>query len=177
VLLYEFKEGLNAYLATLGPDSPIKSLADVIAFNTAHAGQELHFFGQELMIRAEAKGPLTEPAYQAARAACLKVMREEGIDALLAKHKLDALVSLTAGPAWVVDPVNGDAYTGGSSSPAAVAGYPSITVPAGEYHGLPVGLSFYGAAWTEGKLLSYAAGFEAKTNARRPLAPEAGQLR
>jgi amidase len=167
VLLYEYKDGLNAYFATLGPDSPIKSLADVIAFNEAHAAQELPHFGQELMVRAQAKGPLTEPAYRAARAACLKFTRTEGIDALLAKHRLDALVSLTAGPAWLVDPVNGDAYTGGSSSPAAVAGYPSVTVPAGEYRGLPVGLLFYGAAWTEAKLLSLAADFEAATQARR----------
>jgi amidase len=167
VLLYEFKDGLNQYFATLGPDSPIRTLADVIAFNEAHAAQELPFFGQELMVRAQAKGPLTEQAYLDARATCLQVTRAEGIDALLARHKLDALVSLTAGPAWMVDPVNGDAYTGGSSSPAAVAGYPSVTVPAGEYHGLPVGISFYGAAWTEARLLALAADFEAATKARR----------
>ena len=167
VLLYEFKAGLNAYFATLGPDSPVKTLADVIAFNEAHAAQELAFFGQELMVRAQAKGPLTEQAYLDARTTCLKVARTEGIDAVLAKHKLDALVSLTAGPAWLVDPVNGDAYTGGSSSPAAVAGYPSVTVPDGDYHGLPVGLSFYGAAWTEAKLLALAADFEAAMPARR----------
>lgn len=167
VLLYEYKDGLNAYFATLGPASPIKSLADVIAFNTAHAGQELQHFGQELMVKAQAKGPLTEPAYLEARATCLKVTRTEGIDALLARHKLDALVSVTNGTAWLIDPVNGDAYTGGSSSPAAVAGYPSVTVPAGDYHGLPVGISFYGAAWTEARLLSLAADFEAATKARR----------
>jgi amidase len=167
VLLYEYKDGLNAYFATLGPASPIKSLADVIAFNTAHAGQELQHFGQELMVKAQAKGPLTEPAYLEARATCLKVTRTEGIDALLAKHKLDALVSITNGTAWLIDPVNGDAYTGGSSSPAAVAGYPSVTVPAGDYHGLPVGISFYGPAWTEARLLSLAADFEAATKARR----------
>ncbi|HEY8993185.1 MAG TPA: amidase [Lacunisphaera sp.] len=167
VLLYEFKDGLNAYLATLGPDAALKTLAEVIAFNQKHAAQELAFFGQELMIKAEAKGALTDQAYLDARATCLKVARAEGIDALLAKHHLDALISLAAGPAWMVDPVNGDAYTGGSSSPAAVAGYPSVTVPAGDYHGLPVGLLFYGAAWTEAKLLSFAADFEAATKARR----------
>jgi amidase len=166
VLLYEFKDGLNSYFATLGPDSPIKTLADVIAFNRAHAAQELAHFGQELMEKAEAKGPLTELAYLEARATCLRVTRTEGIDALLAKHRLDALVSLTNGPAWLIDPVNGDAYTGGSSSPAAVAGCPSVTVPAGDWRGLPVGLSFYGAAWTEAKLLAYAAEFEAATKAR-----------
>ncbi len=170
VLLYEYKDGLNAYFATLGPTSPIKTLAEVIAFNEAHATQELASFGQELMERAQAKGPLTEQAYLDARATCLKVTRAEGIDALLAKHKVDALVSLTNGTAWLTDPINGDAYTGGSSSPAAVAGYPSVTVPAGEYHGLPVGISFYGAAWTEARLLALAADFEAATKARR--APE-----
>jgi amidase len=166
VLLYEYKDGLNKYFATLGPASPIKSLADVIAFNQAHAAQELPHFGQELMVKAQAKGPLTEPAYLEARATCLKVSRAEGIDFLLAKHQLDALVSLTNGIAWLIDPLNGDAYTGGSSSPAAVAGYPSVTVPAGHYRGLPVGLSFYGAAWTEARLLSLAADFEAATQAR-----------
>lgn len=166
VLLYEFKDGLDKYFATLGPDSPIKTLADVIAFNRAHADRELASFGQELMEKAQAKGPLTEQAYLDARANCLKVTRAEGIDALLAKHKLDALVSLTNGPAWLIDPVNGDAYTGGSSSPAAVAGYPSVTVPAGNWRGLPVGVSFYGAAWTEAKLLALAAGFEALAEAR-----------
>jgi amidase len=170
VLLYEFKDGLDRYLATLGPDSPVKSLADVIAFNRAHAERELGFFGQELMEKAQAKGPLTEPAYRDARALCLKATRTEGIDALLAEYRLDALVSLANGPAWMIDPVNGDAYTGGSSSPAAVAGYPSVTVPAGDYHGLPVGLLFYGAAWSEGRLLALAADFEALASARR--APE-----
>ncbi|AOS44784.1 Glutamyl-tRNA(Gln) amidotransferase subunit A [Lacunisphaera limnophila] len=167
VLLYEYKDGLNAYFATLGPDSPIKTLADVIAFNEAQAAQELAHFGQELMVRAQAKGPLTEAAYLEARAACLKFTRTEGIDALVAKHQLDALVSITNGPAWLIDPANGDAYTGGSSSPAAVAGYPSVTVPTGDWRGLPVGISFYGAAWTEGKLLSLAADYEAATQARR----------
>jgi amidase len=167
VLLYEYKDGLNAYFATLGPASPIKSLADVIAFNRAHAAQELPHFGQELMEQAQAKGPLTEQAYLDARAICLKVTRTEGIDALLAKHKLDALVSLTNGTAWLIDPVNGDAYTGGSSSPAAVAGYPSVTVPAADYRGLPVGISFYGTAWTEARLLALAADFEATVQARR----------
>jgi len=167
VLLYEFKDGLNTYFASLGPTSPIKSVADAIAFNKAHAGQELQYFGQELLERAQAKGPLTEQAYLDARATCLKVTRTEGIDALLAKNKLDALVSLTNGTAWLIDPLNGDTYTGGSSSPAAVAGYPSVTVPAGDYRGLPVGISFYGTAWTEAKLLALAADYEAVTKARR----------
>ena len=118
-------------------------------------------------MQAQAKGPLTERAYLDARALCLKVTRTEGIDALLAQHRLDALVSLTNGTAWLIDPINGDAYTGGSSSPAAVAGYPSVTVPAGAYRGLPVGLSFYGAAWTDGNILALAADFERATRARR----------
>lgn len=167
VLLYEFKAGLNAYFASLGDNSPIKSLEDLLAFNRSHASQELKFFGQELVEKAAAKGPLTDAAYHEARATCIKVMRTEGIDSLLARHRLDALVSLTNGPAWMIDPVNGDHYTGGSSSLAAVAGCPSITVPAGDYQGLPVGISFYGAAWTEAKLLALAADFEAVTQARR----------
>ena len=167
VLLYEYKDGLNAYFATLGPTSPIKSLADVITFNRAHAAQELRDYGQELMELAQAKGPLTDTAYLEARATCLKATRAEGIDALLAKHRVDALVSISSGPAWLIDPVNGDAETGGSSSPAAVAGYPSVTVPAGDYRGLPVGVSFYSTAWTEARLLALAADFEAATHGRR----------
>jgi amidase len=167
VLLYEFKDGLNAYFALLGSDSPIKSLADLIAFNESLATRELPHFGQELLVRAQTKGPLTEQAYADARATSLRFTRTEGIDALLTKHALDALVSLTAGPAWMIDPVNGDAYTGGSSSPAAVAGYPSVTVPVGEYRGLPIGLSFYSTAWTEARLLAFAAELEAAMQARR----------
>jgi amidase len=167
VLLYELKDGLNAYLAGLGPDAPVKSLAEVIRFNEAHHAQEMPFFAQELFVRAEAKGPLTEAAYRDARALCLKLARTDGIDALVAQHKLDALVALTGGPAWLIDPVNGDTFTGGSSTPAAVAGYPSVTVPAAQVFGLPVGLSFIGPAWTDGRLLALAADFEAHTQARR----------
>lgn len=167
VLLYEFKEGLNAYFSTLGSEARVKSLADLIAFNRSHAVQELADFGQELLERAQAKGPLTDEAYRKARELCLLATRTEGIDALLTKHQLDALVALTNGPAWRTDPVNGDAYTGGSSTPAAVAGYPSVTVPAGDYRGLPIGLSFFGAAWTEARLLALAADYEQRTQARR----------
>jgi len=166
VMLTEYKDGLNRWFAALGPDSPIKNIEDLLAFNRVHAEAELQFFGQEWVEKAAAKGSLTDPAYLEARATCLRIMRTEGIDALLAKHGLDALVSLTAGPAWLVDPVNGDTHSGGSSSLAAVAGYPSVTVPAGDYRGLPVGISFYGAAWTEAKLLSLAAHFESLTRAR-----------
>lgn len=167
VLLYELKDGLNTYLAGLGSAASVKTLGEVIVFNEKHRAQEMPFFGQELFIRAEAKGPLTDPGYLAARKLCLKVARTEGIDALLAQHKLDALVSLTGGPAWLIDPVNGDTYTGGSSTPAAVAGYPSVTVPAGMVFGLPVGVSFFAEAWSEARLLAIAADFEKHSKARR----------
>lgn len=167
VLLYEFKDGLNAYFASLGPEAPIKSLEALIAFNRAHADREMPYFGQELLEQAQAKGPLTDQAYRDALATCRRLARTEGIDAALAKHSLDALVTLTNGPAWLIDPVNGDSYTGGSSSLAAVAGYPSVTVPAGHIMGLPVGLSFTGKAWSELALLQLAADFERRTAARR----------
>lgn len=168
VLLYEFKAGLNAYLATLGPDAPVKSLADVIAFNRTQAATEMRYFQQELFELAEAKGPLTDAAYTEALAKCRRLARTEGIDAVLAQHKLDALVTLTNGPAWLIDPVSGDSYTGGTSTLAAVAGYPSVTVPAGEIMGLPLGISFTGPAWSEAKLLQLAADFERHVPARRP---------
>jgi len=168
VLLYEFKDGLNAYFASLGPEAPIKSLEELIAFNRAHADREMPYFGQELLEQAQAKGPLTDQAYRDALATCRRLARAEGIDAALARHRLDALVTLTNGPAWLIDPVNGDSYTGGSSSLAAVAGYPSVTVPAGHVMGLPVGISFTGTAWSEARLLQLAADFERRTAARRP---------
>lgn len=168
VLLYEFKDGLNAYFASLGPDAPVKSLEELIAFNRAHADREMPYFGQELLEQAQAKGPLTDQAYRDALATCRRLARAEGIDAALAKHRLDALVTLTNGPAWLIDPVNGDSYTGGSSSLAAVAGYPSVTVPAGHIMGLPIGLSFTGTAWSEARLLQLAADFERRMAARRP---------
>lgn len=168
VLLHEFKDGVNAYLATLGPGAPVKSLADLIAFNVRHAAEEMPFFGQSLFEQAEAKGPLTDPAYLAARAECLRLARTEGIDRVLREHRLDAIVALTSGPAWLIDPVNGDAFTGGSSRLAAVAGYPSVTVPAQQLGGLPVGLSFFGAAWSEAELLALAYDYEQQTRARVP---------
>lgn len=168
VLLHEFKDGLNAYFAALGPASPIKSLEELIAFNRAHADREMPYFGQELLEQAQAKGPLTDKAYLDALATCRRLARAEGIDAALASHRLDALVTLTNGPAWLIDPVNGDSYTGGSSSLAAVAGCPSVTVPAGQIMGLPVGISFTGRAWSELRLLQLAADFERRTAARHP---------
>lgn len=159
VLLYEFKSDLNAYLARLPADFRVRSLAELIRFNEAQAATEMPLFDQELLRQAEAKGGLDEAAYRDARAACLAASRG-GIDAALAHDRLDALVTLTAGTAWLIDPVNGDADSGGCSSPAAVAGYPHITVPAGLHRGLPVGLSFFSAAHSEPTLLRLAAGFE-----------------
>lgn len=167
VLLYEFKDNLERYLATWAPSSPYRSLADLIAFNEAHASEELPYFGQEIFQLAVKKGPLSEPAYRKAKAKCVKLSREKGLDALFSRLQLDALVMPTGAPAWVIDLVNGDHYLGGSSTPAAVAGYPAITVPAGFVHGLPVGLTFLGRAWTEGKLLSFAYDFEQAQKARK----------
>ena len=160
VLLYEFKADLNAYLARLPADFKVRSLADLIRFNEQHADREMPLFDQELFRQAEAKGGLQEAAYQDARETCLTATRAGGIDAVLLEHSLDAMVSLTSGPAWQIDAVNGDTDTGGCSTPAAVAGYPHITVPAGLYRELPIGLSFFGGAFSEGKLLRLASGFE-----------------
>jgi amidase len=168
VLLYEFKTDLNAYLKRLPPTFPVRSLAALIRFNEAHKDTEMPIFDQELLRQAEAKGPLTEKAYKVARAACLKATRSNGIDAVLAEHKLDAIVTLTSGPAWLIDTVNGDSDTGGCSSPAAIAGYPHITVPAGLFRGLPIGLSFFGAAFSEPALIKLGSGFEAVAHGRAP---------
>ncbi len=167
-MLYEFKADLNRYLAELGPDAPVRTLKDLIAWNESHRAQEMPYFGQELFEQAEAKGPLTDPAYQKALANNRRLARKEGIDATLAKHRLDAIVAPTGTPAWLIDLVNGDPSSLSSSSPAAVAGYPSITVPAGEVRGLPVAISFIGPAWSEGKLIRYAYAFEQATKHRRP---------
>ena len=167
VLLYEFKADLNAYLGALGAGAPVRSLAEVIAFNEKHAGREMPWFGQDIMLKAEKKGPLTEKAYLAAVKRCRRASRTQGIDAVCRKHRLDALVAPTAGPAWTTDLVNGDHGEGGCSGPPAMAGYPHITVPAGFVHGLPVGISFFGPAWTEPVLLKIAYGFEQAVKARR----------
>jgi amidase len=145
----------------------VRSLKDVIAFNEAHAAREM-WFGQEIMLRAEDKGPLTDKAYLEALAACRRLSRAEGIDAVIEKQGLDAIVPLTGGLPWLTDWVNGDHDTGGCSTPAAVAGYPHITVPAGFIDGLPAGISFFGRAWSEPAHLKIAAGFEALFTARRP---------
>ena len=167
VLLYEFKADLNAYLASLA-QSPIRTLADAIAFNDAHAAQELPYFGQEIFLQAQKQGPLTDPKYRAALEKDHRLSRTQGIDAVMRQHNLDALVAPTGGPPWMIDLVDGDHDVGGSSTPAAVAGYPHITVPAGYSFGLPVGLSFIGTAWSEPKLLRLAYAFEQATKHRRP---------
>ena len=171
VLLYEFKADLNKYLAGLGPASPVHSLKDVIAFNTAHAEDELKFFGQDILTMAEKKGPLTDPKYAAAVARNRQMAGPLGIDAAMTAHKLDALVAPTWGPVWLIDLVNGDSYPSDAASPstvAAVAGYPHITVPMGYFHGLPLGISFFGRAWSEPTLLKLAYAYEQSTKHRRP---------
>lgn len=169
VLLYEFKADLNAYLAWLGPSAQVRSLEEIIDFNERHRDREMPYFGQELFRRAQAKGPLTDKAYRDALARNLRLTRTEGIDAWMEKHRLDALLAPTYGPAWTTDLVNGDHYSGGGASTyPAVSGYPHITVPAGYVFGLPVGLSFFGRAWSEPVLIGYAYAFEQATKARRP---------
>ncbi len=168
VLYYELKADLNAYLAGLGPSAPVKTLKDVIAFNEKHAKEEMPYFAQETFLKAEAKGPLTSFEYLEALAKSRRLARTEGIDATMDKHKLDALVAPTLGPACVTDLVNGDRWLGDASTAPAVAGYPHVTVPAGFVFGLPVGLSFFGRAWSEGTLLKLAYAFEQTTKARKP---------
>ena len=166
VLLYEFKAGLEAYLAAA--DAPVRTLADLIAFNKANAVREMPYFGQELFEQANAKGPLTERAYLEAREKARRLAGPEGIDAALKAHDLDALIAPSMSPAWLTDPINGDHFTGAGYGAAAVARYPSITVPMGESHGLPLGLTFMGPAWSEARLIELAYAFEQKTRARKP---------
>ena len=171
VLLYEFKADLNKYLAWLGPAAPVHSLKDVIAFNESHKDQELPYFGQEIMVMAEKKGPLTSVKYRQELAKDLRMSRALGIDAVMDAHTLDALVAPTGGPAWLIDLVNGDGGTAsapGPSTVAAVAGYPHITVPGGYVRGLPIGISFFGRAWSEPTLIKLAYAYEQATRHRRP---------
>ncbi|WP_040549412.1 amidase [Pedosphaera parvula] len=167
VLLYEFKNDLNAYLANRGANAPVHSLKEIIEFNERNKAKEMPYFGQDLFLKAEAKGPLTEKAYRDALEKNLRLTREEGIDAVMKKHRLDAIVAPTTGPTQLTDLVWGDRDTGGSTTPPAVAGYPSITVPAGQVAGLPVGISFFGKAWSEPKLIELAFAFEQSTKHRR----------
>ncbi len=165
VLLYEFKADLNSYLAAR--DAAVKSLADCIEFNRSHHAEEMPYFQQELMEQAQEKGPLTQKAYKDALSKNHKLTRKGGIDSVMNKFKLDAIMGPTAGPAWVSDWVNGDRADSGCASPPAVAGYPHITVPAGFKFGLPLGISFFGAAWSEPKLIGIAYAFEQARKARR----------
>jgi amidase len=167
VLQFEFKDGLNRYLQTRVGSGP-RTLADLIRFNQEHAAAEMPYFGQELFTQSNDRGDLTDHRYVEAHERARRLAGPEGIDAALAKDHLDVLVAPTMGAAWVTDLVNGDHFLGGGvSTLPAVAGYPHITVPMGSVEGLPVGLSFVGAAWSEGKLISYAYAFEQATHARR----------
>lgn len=172
VLEYEFKTDLNAYLATMPESVKYRTLADLIAYNDAHADTEMPYFGQEIFIACEQRGPLTDKEYLDARAKCLDLTRTKGIDATMDKYKLDAMMGPSGGPAGIVDLVTltGGGGGGGSSQFPAVSGYPHITVPAGHYFGLPMGISFFGRAWSEPVLLKIAYAFEQATRARR--APE-----
>jgi len=167
VFMYELKADLNAYLARLGPSAPVRTLKDIIEFNDRNRQKEMPYFGQDLFVKAEAKGPLSEKEYMDALAKNHQLARTEGIDAIMDKHHLDALVAPTGGPAWLTDLVNGDHSAGGSSNAAAVAGYPNINVTAGSIFGLPVGISFFGRAWSEPTLIKLAYSFEQATKARQ----------
>jgi amidase len=168
VLSYEFKAGINAYLASLGPNAAMRTLQDLIEFNERNRAKELRYFGQEEFLRAQARGPLTDKAYLDAWEQCRRLSRAEGIDALMDHHQLDAIVAPAGGPAGVTDLIYGDRDVGGSSTPAAVAGYPNITVPAGDILGLPVGISFFGRAYSEPVLLKIAFAYEQATKHRKP---------
>jgi amidase len=167
VLMYELKADLNAYLARLGPGAPVHTLQEIIEFNERNRQKEMPYFGQDLFVKAQAKGPLTEKEYVDALAKNHQLTRTEGIDALMDKHHLDAIVAPTGGPAWLTDLINGDHFAGGSSNAAAVAGYPNINVTAGFLFGLPVGISFFGRAWSEPTLIKLAYSFEQATKARQ----------
>jgi amidase len=164
---YEFKAGLNAYLATRR-GVPIASLAELIEWNRQHAAQELAPFGQELLEQAQRSGTLNDKAYKQALANLRRYARKDGFDAVIRKHKIDVLVVPSNNPAWVTDPINGDRFSAVTSTIAAAAGYPAVTVPMGDVRGLPIGLTFVGPAWSEAKLLRYAYAFEQATKARRP---------
>ena len=166
VFMYELKADLNAYLAKLGPGAPVRTLKDIIEFNERNRDKEMPYFGQDLFLKAQTKGPLTDKEYLDAVAKNHQLARTEGIDAVMDKHQLDAMVAPTGGPAWVTDLVNGDHFSGGSSNSAAVAGYPNVNVTAGSVFGLPVGISFFGRAWSEPILIKLAYSFEQATKAR-----------
>jgi amidase len=166
ILLYEFRHDLDRYLEGLGADAPVRSLADVIAFNERERDRSMPYFQQEILELAQEKGGLDSAEYLDALETAK--LAGAGIDSILRLHSLDALVAPTGSPAWTIDLVVGDHFLGASSQPAAVAGYPNITVPMGFLHGLPVGLSFFGGAWTEPKLIALAYAYEQATRHRRP---------
>jgi amidase len=168
VLLYEFKTDLNKYLAARGPEQRTRTLKDLIDFNERNRDREMPYFGQELFVRAQAKGPLTSRPYTSALRRNQTLSRAGGIDAVMRQKRLDALIAPTGGPPWPTDLVNGDHFTGGFSTAAAVSGYPHITVPAGYVYGLPVGLSFFAGAYSEPALIRFAYAYEQATRARRP---------
>jgi amidase len=167
VLLYEFKADLNGYLAGLGPKAPVRTLQDIIDFNERNKDREMPYFGQEIMVMAQKKGPLSEKKYRDELAKNIRMSRTQGIDATMSKHKLDAIVAPTGSPPWTTDLINGDHFSGASSTPAAVAGYPNINVPAGYSHNLPVGISFFGRAYSEPTLIKLAYAYEQATKHRR----------
>lgn len=167
VLLYDFKADLNAYLAGFGRKVPMHSLADIIEFNERNRDEEMRYFGQDIFLKAQAKGQRTEQAYRDALVRSRRLAREEGIDAVMSRYRLDALIGVTTGPAWMTDHVDGDHDPGGVFPLAAVAGYPNINVPMGFVFGLPVGMSFFGRAWTEGPLIGMAYAFEQATKIRK----------
>jgi amidase len=167
VMLYEFKDGLNSYFNSLGKNSPVKSLHELIAFNK-NDSVELRFFDQQLLEQADAKGPLSSPEYLAELKSMVNNSRKEGIDKIMNNYHLDAMMAPTGAPAWKTDRINGDFYLGGNSSWAAISGYPSITVPMGFIEGLPVNISFFGRAWSEPVLLGIAYDYEQGTKNRRP---------
>jgi amidase len=167
IMLYEYKDGLNKYFTSLGPEAPVKDLADLIEYNR-NDPVELKYFDQRYLEMAQEKGDLNDEAYQKALAGLMTGSREEGIDRVMNEHDLDAIVAPTGGPAWYTDWVNGDSFHLGSSSPAAWAGYPNITVPMGFIDELPVGISFFGKAWSEPVLIGIAYAYEQATKCRRP---------
>ncbi|MBW2526479.1 MAG: amidase [Deltaproteobacteria bacterium] len=168
LLLYEFKADIDAYLRWLGPSAPVKTLAELIAFNEGHRAEVMPWFGQELLEQAAHKGPLSEPGYAKAIDTLHRATRRDGIDRVLRQHRLDAIAAPSGGPAWMLDPLSGDHFLGGSAAFPAIAGYPHVTVPAGRIRGLPVGLSLFSTAFAEPKLLALAYAFERATGHRQP---------
>ncbi|MFX1389276.1 MAG: amidase [Promethearchaeota archaeon] len=167
VLLYDFKNDLNEYLQKYGPINSLNNIDDIINFNNEHQEEVMRYFGQELFIMATEKGSIESDDYKEVLKQCYRLARDEGIDAVLKQHDIDVIVAPSGGPAWIIDYINGDHSTGGSSSAAAVSGYPNITIPAGYIYGLPVGISFFGGAFQEPKLLKIAYAFEQSTKIRK----------